>query len=98
MLIVTNKNMKTIPWSEFVALVAKGDNIVKVDNIEVGVGTSKDEVEIYWEADGEEWHFTFEAGRNEEVSVNNNSAVVFCNEYGVDAFNFEFFNLIPVTI
>ena len=90
--------MKTIPWSEFVALVNKGDNIVKVDNIEVGVSTTKDTVNIYWEDNGEEWRFTFESDRNEYVPVKNNSATVFCNEYGVDVFSFEFFNLIPVTI
>ena len=90
--------MKTIPWSQFVALIAKGDNIVKVDNIEVSVGANKDEVDIYWESDGEEWHFTFESMPNEEIPVNNNSAVVFCNEHGVDAFNFCFYNLVPVTI
>ena len=47
---------------------------------------------------GEEWHFTFEEYKNEKIKVKDNSAVVFCNEYDVDAFNFEFFNLIPVTI
>jgi hypothetical protein len=90
--------MKTITWSEFVALVAKGDNIVKVDNIEVGTNTHSNAVNIYWEADGEQWHFTFEKDKNECIEVEGNSAVVFCNEYDVDAFNFEFFNLIPVTI
>ena len=95
--LVTIKHMKTITWSEFISLCDK-TNIIKVDNIEVCIHTNKDTVKISWEDNGEEWHFTFEEDKNEKIEVKDNSAVVFCNEYDVDAFNFEFFNLIPVAI
>ena len=89
--------MKTITWSEFITLIEKTD-IIKIDGLTTTIYTSKDKVIISWEDNGSMWKFQFVEEQNETVSIKDNSATAFCDEYDVDAFTFEFFSLIPVKI